>query len=149
MRIYVPSTLTRIRRDESVEATVVHAVTPGLARALPEEDDEGLEYAAFLASADASVSLLATDLAAPRRRVVVVAELAAEAAIPAPGGLPSLVVTNRTIRWRDVVSVHVDDAEAEADVTAAALGDAEALDRSADRDLLWYDATELDVVRAL
>jgi hypothetical protein len=42
----------------------------------------------------------------------------------------------------------VDEAAAEEDVVAALAGDDEAVERLAERDLLWYDASELDRLAA-
>lgn len=149
MRLYLPTTLRAMARPGALRPTRAHAVTPDLAAALAGEDDEALEFAALLAAADASVMLLAEDAAAPRRRVVVVADLPGVRCERRSDDLPSAVEPPAAVPWSAVVSVHVDDGDAEADVAAAARGDAEALDRAAERDLLWYDASELDSVRSL
>lgn len=149
MRFYLPATLLDLDEEDGLTPTAAHSVTPDLAAALPEEDDEGLEFAAMLAAADASVSLLARTPAAPRRRVVVVAEVAKAELEPVADGLPSEVVPPTGVPWSEVVSLHVDDAAAEPDVAAAASGDDDAGERAADRDLLWYDGSELDAVRRL
>ena len=49
--------------------------------------------------------------------------------------------------WYDVVAILVDEPEAEQDVRAAAGGDEEALERAAERDLLWFDVVELADLR--
>lgn len=149
MRLYVPATLAQIHHPAGLRPTAAHAVTPALAAALPAEDREGLELAALLAAADEAVALLALDLEAPRRRVVVAAEVA-DVRTPVHGAeaLPSAVTPPETLGWDHVVSLHVDEPEAEPDVTAAAEGDSAALDRAAERDLLWYDVTELEYLRA-
>lgn len=147
MRVYVPATLLLLADPAGLSPASAHAVTPALAAALPEEDEESLEFAALLAAADESVGLLAADPAAPRRRVVLAVDLDGPAPARA-GGLPSAVAPPAVIPWARVVSLHVDEPEAEADVAAAADGDDEALDRAAERDLLWYDVSELDDLRA-
>jgi hypothetical protein len=68
----------------------------------------------------------------------------------------SAVTVSVPIGVQQVVSVHVDDADAEPDVRAAALavdaadaGDDDArlvVDGAAGNELLWYDVTELDDV---
>ncbi|MDD9205096.1 hypothetical protein PU560_01285, partial [Georgenia sp. 10Sc9-8] len=67
---------------------------------------------------------------------------------PGPDQLPSAVRVTTTVPWPDVVSLHVDEADAAEDVAAASGGDAAALERAADRDLLWYDVVELADLRA-
>lgn len=147
MRLYVPATVRDLDHPDGLAPLSAHASTPALAAALPGEDAESLEYAALLAAADESVALLAADPGAPRRRVVVAADVPG-ALVPA-GPLPSGVAPPAHVPWSRVVSLHVDDADAVPDVTAAALGDDDALDRAAEHDLLWYDVTELAAVRAL
>jgi hypothetical protein len=149
VRLYLPSTLLALADPGGLHPTAAHAVTPGLRAALPDEDAEGLEFAAMLAAADASVLMIADLPAAPRRRVVVVAEVPGPPAVPRPGGLPSAVEPPAVVPWYAVVSLHVDEQDAVADVAAAAAGDEEAGDRAAERDLLWYDISELDEVRRL
>ncbi len=83
-RIYVPTTLTGLRR--LVEAGEL----PGSAEAVvAPDDDEETEYAALLTAADGSAALLS----GPGRRVVIVAE------VPDADG---------PVRLQEVVAVHVD-----------------------------------------
>lgn len=149
VRLYLPTTLSALADPSGLHPPAAHAVTPGLRAAFPDEDAEGLEFAAMLAAADASVLMLADHPAAPPRRVVVVAEVPGPPARPRPGGLPSAVEPPAVVPWSAVVSLHVDEPDAETDVAAAAAGDEEAGDRAAERDLLWYDVSELDEVRRL
>ena len=58
MRIYIPATAADLSAPE-ISARPAHAATAQLARALPEEDEEGLEMSASLCAADASLVLLA------------------------------------------------------------------------------------------
>jgi hypothetical protein len=148
VRLYLPATLRLLIQADGLHPTTAHAVTPELAAVFPEEDEEGLEFAALLAAADDAVALLAEDVTAPRRRVVVVADVAGETPRRTEG-LPSAVVPPAVVPWLAVVSLHVDEGEAEADVAAALDGDGEALERAAERDLLWFDVSELDLVRRL
>lgn len=154
-----------------------HAVTAELEQALPEEDAEGLEYVALLNAADDSLALVAGRPAAPHQRVVVTVEVP-DAAVappgdPAPGDddepVASEVQVTRTVDDVAIVCVHVDEAEAAADIAdvlaaadeesdsedVAEVGEEsdtaldDALQRVTDRDLLWYDWSELrDVPRA-
>src|SRR5579875_742899 len=81
MRIYLPATLAILRallEDGSTgEAPVTaFAVTPALREWYATGDTEELEYIALTGAARASLRLLDLDPAAPRRRAVVVAEVA-------------------------------------------------------------------------
>lgn len=142
MRIYLPATLSELADPEGLGPRVVHAVTPGLRAALPDEDEEGLEYAAQLLAADDSLDLIGTG--APRR-VVVAADVEAEAVTPLgdDDAAPSAVRLLEAVPWDDVACAHVDEPAARPDVTATLAGDEDAADRLAERDLLWFDVTEL------
>jgi hypothetical protein len=143
MRIYLPSTLGELDPRHGLAPRLVHAVTPALRAALPDEDEEGLEFAAQLLAADDSLERLEGQ-SAPRRRVVVAAdvpEVIVESVDDAHA--PSVVRLTSTVGWDDVACAHVDEPAAVADVTAALAGDPHAAERLAERDLLWYDASEL------
>lgn len=158
MRIYLPSTLDELGVSD-LAPRVVHAVTSALRAALPDEDEEGLEYAAQLLAADDSLERLDVAGTAGRRRVVIAADVPealveslveqrddedpAPAAVAATGHAPSAVRLTSRITWRRVACAHVDEAAAEKDVAAALGGDASASERLAERDLLWYDVSEL------
>lgn len=144
MRVYLPATVAQLADPEGLGARVVHAVTPALRTALPDEDDEGLEYAAQLLAADDSLDLLADDDVP--RRVVVAADVPDDAVAPLPDDAavaPSAVRLATPVAWADVACAHVDEEAAEGDVTAARSGDEEAVERLAERDLLWFDVSEL------
>lgn len=146
MRIYIPATAADLSAPE-ISARPAHAVTAQLARALPEEDEEGLEMSASLCAADASLVLLAEPSAdgAADRRIVIAADVDAEAvrelAIE-PDVLPGTVALLGPVPWDDVAALLVDEERAEADVRAARTGDEEAFERAADADLLWFDVSE-------
>ena len=59
------------------------------------------------------------------------------------GGQP--VDIRATVPWDRIVSIHVDEAAAAQDVTAA-LEDDDAIDRAAEHDLLWHDIVEREVL---
>jgi hypothetical protein len=156
----------------TVTARRAHAVTAALVAVLPEEDAEGREYAAFLAAADDSLELVAARARVPLLRVVVSLDVP-ETVVALPGGggfdggaddgqsAPSTVLVTRDVRDVSVIAVHVDEPQAAADIRAVLAAadeesDAEstsdlaetsalddALQRVADRDLLWYDASEV------
>jgi hypothetical protein len=166
MRIYLPATLDELDAvtvtADAARWTVAprgaHAVTAALTRALPDEDEEGLEYAA---------ALVASRPDAPRQRLVVTLEVpdgavqvvGAEDSDDEDAPAPSAVEVLRTVPDVAIVCVHVDEPEAVADVEAVLAAadddgpDADAaldaaIERVGERDLLWYDWSELkDVPR--
>lgn len=161
MRVYLPSTLPALAA--AVAAGEMgsgplngYAVTPALREWYAEGGEEELEYAAMTEAARASLRLLGADSAAPRRRVVVAADVEEDAvAIPRGGQLTDRgsVQVTRGVPLTRVASAHVDDAAAVADVTAAvaALPAAEegdedaqfAVDGAEGHELMWYATQEL------
>ena len=132
---------------------IAHAVTPALREWYVEGDAEELEYAALTNAARASLHQLAADPAAPPRRVVLAADVADAAARPAPDVERAAVRLAGPVALRDVVSAHVDDADAADDVrrALAALPAADAGDEDAqflvdgveDHELGWFAAQEI------
>ncbi|KAE8763930.1 DUF6912 family protein [Georgenia thermotolerans] len=150
MRVYLPATAADLREERGVGPRWAHAVTAALRGALPDEDDEGLEMTATLAAADESVERLAADGSLPRR--VVVAADVPDASVRAPEvlgeeQLETAVEVVAPVPWSAVVAIFVDEPEAADDVAAAAAGNEQALERAAERDLLWYDVVELADLR--
>lgn len=157
MRIYLPATLELLvgarsaaggRTTLDLAPGRAHTVTAALAAALPEEDQEGLEYSAHLAAADDSLGALALAPQAPRLRLVLTLEVPDDVVVDAPGDAailtPSAVDLVAAVVGATLVCAHVDEPEAAADVVATLAGDDAAVERLVERDLLWYDATELD-----
>jgi len=146
VRIYLPVTLDELDADDLPDRRG-HAVTAALRAALPDEDDEGLEFAAQLMAADDSFELLrAAAAAAPRLRVVAsvdVPDAQVEDVSDDDDGAPSLVRIARPVGRSEIACVHVDEPAVAADVAAALAGDASAVERVDDADLLWYDASEV------
>jgi uncharacterized protein DUF6912 len=156
MRVYLPATMARlveVLAAGEVDAPVAFAVTPTLREWYVEGDEEELEYAATTAAARASLRLIASDRATSARRVVLAADVPDASARPAPDVDRAAVRLVDPVPLARVVSVHVDDAAAEADVRAAvgALAGAHAGDDDAqfvvdgveDHELAWYAAQEL------
>jgi len=159
LRVYLPSTLsavTGLLRAGEIGYSPVrgYAVTPALREWYSSGDIEELEYVAMSHAARDSLRLLAADPAAPRRRVVLAAEVAAEqVAVRADFEEPALVQVDGPIRLRDIVSGHVDDAAAGAEVAAAVAaleaadaGDDDArfvVDGAEGYELQWYATQEL------
>jgi len=122
-----------------------HAVTAALRAELPDEDEEGLEYAAQLAAASDSLARIAATADAPRLRLVVSADVA-DASVSVVGPDDPSAVEVGVVAHDAIVCVHVDEPEARSDVERALAGDAEALERLEEADLLWYDVTELGAI---
>lgn len=118
-RVYVPSTIAGLRQlllSGGVGPVPVrgYAVTDELRSGLPGAGEEELEYVALTAAAQESLGLpVDRD---PPRRVVVVAEADSVTPVTGAGGV---VEIDEVLPLRRVVAVHVDAAEADADVTAA------------------------------
>ena len=160
VRVYLPATMSALdllRRTAELGAAplVAHAVTPALREWYAEGDDEELEYVAFTRAAQSALRLLRADPGAPRRRVVVSADMPSTAVVRTDLDLGSSEVRLDTaVPLSAVVAVHVDSPGAEADVAAAAAvveeavaGDPDAqfaVDSAEDHELEWYDVSELD-----
>lgn len=158
MRVYLPATLGMLAAAHErgsyrlPPGLPAHAVTSALREWYTEGDLEELEYAALLDAAASSLRALAAEPESPRRRVVLAADVPDSSARPGSGEASSVVLLDE-VPLRYVVSVHVDEQEAEDDVWAAVAalpaadsGDDEArfaVDEAGGHDLLWYDATEI------
>jgi hypothetical protein len=163
MRVYIPTTLPGLaevhKAGELGPAPLdAYAVTPALREWYVSDDIEELEYAALTRAAQASLRLLAADPGIARRRVVVAVDVPDGAAAydPDRGLDPSALGAVRlaaAVPLGEAVAVHVDCADAEGDVRAAAdaLGAADAGDEDArftvdgaeDHELLWYATQEI------
>jgi hypothetical protein len=129
------------------------AVTPALREAYASGDEEELEYAALTEAARASLRLLAADPAAPPRRVVLAAELAADQVRWDPRSGEPARVTIGAVPLQSLAAAHIDDPEAAADVRgavealpAADAGDEDAkftVDGAEGHELGWYATQEL------
>ncbi|WP_019435194.1 DUF6912 family protein [Streptomyces sp. AA0539] len=148
MRVYLPLTLPGLaalhRTGERGPAPLAAvAVTPAL-RAWygGDADEEELEYAALGEAADASLRLLAADPAAPRRRVVLAAEVPDRAVVPGTDpGAPGAVTLTAPVPLARLAAVHLDAATAEPDIAAALAGGTDADDPG--HELLWYGVQEI------
>ncbi|MFD0923362.1 DUF6912 family protein [Saccharopolyspora rosea] len=160
MRVYVPATVRMLRQlveDRQLQPLggTGFALTPALREAYVSGDTEELEYAAMREAARASLRLIAGDLSgdekAELRRVVVSADVADVTLRP---DLDHAVVKiSGPLEWKNLAAVHVDAAEAEDAVRAAAevideadLGDPDAeftLGEAEDHELAWYAPQEV------
>jgi hypothetical protein len=116
-RIYVPAGVAMLRAladtGELVPAGPVHTVTRELREAHPEADLEDLEYTAFSDAALASLSLVRGPEGDPRR-VVVSADVPGDRVRERPGG--TAADFDGIVKLGKVAAVHVDDAEAAAEI---------------------------------
>ncbi|WP_229072121.1 hypothetical protein [Actinoplanes sp. DH11] len=160
VRVYVPATVPLLAALRSTgqlgeSAVVAHAVTPGLREWYAEGDEEELEYVAFTRAAQGALQLLRHDPAAPRRRVVVSADVPGSTLVREDTELGSSTVRlPAPIALKDVASIHVDGTDAAEVVAAAAdvveealAGDPDAqftVDSAEDHELEWYAVSELD-----
>jgi hypothetical protein len=163
MRVYLPATLPALAgvlgAAEIGPAPVqAFTVTPALREWYASADIGELEYAAMMHAARASLRLLQADTGAPRRRVVLAADVPDEQAGRGGGSgggfeEPTLVLLSVPVPLARVVSGHVDDlaavpdvAEAVAALAAADAGDGDAqflVDGAEGHELLWYATQEL------
>jgi hypothetical protein len=158
VRIYLPGTLRTLRAlvdtgEVGPPPLTGFAVTPDLREWYVDNDAEELEYAAMLEAARGSLRLLDEDPTAPRRRVVVAADMPDSAVTARPDLDRAVVRVARAVPARVVASVHVDGPDAEAAVRAAAdamleadLGDDGAqflVDEAEGHELLWYACQEI------
>jgi predicted short-subunit dehydrogenase-like oxidoreductase (DUF2520 family) len=178
MRVYIPATLPLLAgiaaAGEVGAAYVAYAVTPAIREWYTNADLDELEYAAMSHAARSSLRKLADDPSSPPRRVVISADVSDTAVQPMsnPGdaGERGAVLLVEATPVRRFASVHVDGADARADVRAA-LGALAAtvresgaataslamatdedtqfkLDSVEDHELLWYATQEIpDLLR--
>ena len=163
MRVFLPATTTVLRTlvDEG-RLTGPHTaftVTPQLrefyALSDADADVEELEYAALLAAARASLRLLDVDPLAPRRRVVLAADVPATAVRPIDDADTErgAARVEADVRMKDVASAHIDGSDAEEDIRAAVnvvleadLGSEDAqfvVDQAEGHELAWYATQEI------
>lgn len=156
MRVYLPATVAMLRalRDDGELSAVngtAFALTPALREYYQSGTAEELEYAAMLEAARASLRLISADPDGMPRRVVVAADV--DGVTPRPDLDDAAVRLAGPVPLKVVAAVHVDTAEAEEAVRAAAavidaadLGDPDAeftLGSAEDHELSWYVPQEL------
>jgi hypothetical protein len=164
MRVYVPTTLNGLAAAHAGAGLGpaplrAYAVTPALREWYVSDDLEELEYAALTRAAQASLRLLHADAKAPRRRVVLSADIPDQLVELEPEAEVESIATLGAVRLlkplplSEVASVHLDADDAEQDVTAAAdavaaadAGDEDAhftVDGAEDHELLWFATQEI------
>jgi len=164
MRVYLPSTLPGLAvilaRGEAEPGPLrAFAVTPALRESYASGDEEELEYVAMVAAARESLRMLNADQKAPRRRVVLAADVPDVHVSWQPyDDEPAAVLVGAGIPLADIASGHVDELEAVPDVAAAAdaiiaadVGDDDAsftVDSAEAHELAWYATQELEYLTA-
>lgn len=159
MRVYLPFTLPGLadvlaKGEAGPGPLRAFAVTPALRESYATGDDEELEYVATATAARQSLRLLHADPDAPRRRVVLAADVPdAQVSWQAYDDEPAAVTVGTAVPLAAIVSGHVDELEALADVAAAAdaiaaadAGDDDAsftVDSAEAHELAWYATQEL------
>ncbi len=143
MRVYFPATPPAL-----TDALTGHwepgsgfAVTPRLLDVSSHEDSDLLDEQARDAAALASV----TDLHAPRR-VVIVADCDRSQVTVVPQRHPAAVDVAGRVARDGIACAFVDEEDAAEDAALAATGDHAALERLYERDLLWYDVGEFELL---
>ena len=163
MRVYLPATVTELQAllqpGGIAPPQTAFAVTPALREWYVDDDLEELEYAAMLEAARASLRLLDADPLAPRRRVVVALDAPDDSVEIRDDIDRGVVQLSRPVVIADVASVHVDDADAEEAVAAAAAAIIEAdlggqaaqekVDDAEGYELSWYASQEIALLLEL
>ncbi|MHB1612830.1 MAG: DUF6912 family protein [Actinomycetes bacterium] len=158
MRVYLPTTLSGLAAlvatgEIGPSPLTGYAVTAALREWYPDADVEELEYLALGEAAGASLRML-LDRPVPPRRVVLAADVPDAVVVAAPLVGRAAVHVDQAVPRRRVAAGHLDDADAEAAVSAAvgALSAADAgepravhlVDEAEAYELLWYAGQELD-----
>ncbi|MDQ1289046.1 MAG: hypothetical protein QG622_2612 [Actinomycetota bacterium] len=157
-RVYFPATLHDLARAHATGVfpapAAAHTVTTSIREWYVEGDLEELEYVALTEASEASLRLLAADPDAPRRRVVIAADVAeADVSECADERFRSAARVGSDVPVSAVASVHVDEKSAAGVVAQAIIaldeadrGDDDArfvLDEAEATELLWYDVSEI------
>ncbi|RKT85464.1 hypothetical protein SAMN05421805_118137 [Saccharopolyspora antimicrobica] len=156
MRVYLPATLPMLRQlaeEKQLQPLggTAFALTPALRESYASGDTEELEYAAMREAARASLRLIAGEEKPELRRVVISADV--DEVTLRPDLDHAVVKVSGPVQWKQIAAVHVDAAEAEDAVRAAAevidaadLGDPDAefaLGDAEDHELAWYAPQEV------
>lgn len=158
MRVYVPVTTRVLRRlvdtgELGPPPLTAFAVTPELREWYTSGDLDELEYAALMEAARGSLRLLDEDPTSARRRGVIAADVP-DGQVDVRSDLDRAVVrVTAAIPMREVAALHMDGAQAEEVVAAAAAAILEAdlggedakflVDEAEGQELLWFASQEV------
>lgn len=158
MRLYVPATLTDLR---GVTDTItlgprrVHAATDELTNELATDgvtDIEEIEYVAHLAAAHDSLMAIIENPDVPWRRLVISVDVPDHLVGPVSASDDDTPASARELIGEalavPIVCVHVDEIDAAAEIEKVLGGDHAAIDDLVDRELLWYDVSEIPEITA-
>ncbi len=162
MRVYLPATLSSLAEavaagEHGSAPLTAFAVTPALrewySNSSADDETDELEYAAFTEATRGALRLLDADPFAPRRRVVISADVADELVTARPELDRAVVRVSQPVPVRRWACVHVDGVEARDAISSAAaavipadLGDPDAqftVDAALGHELEWYDTSEI------
>ena len=167
MRVFIPGTTTILRgvldtgglQADGDDPLTGFAVTSAVRERYTDGNEEELEYVALLLAARGSLRLLDLDPGSVRRRVVLAVEVPPSDVTVIDDVEPGAVRVSRTVAMSDIASVHVDDADAEDAVRAAArvMIEADLGDESAEQivedtegfELSWYANQEIGALLEL
>ena len=115
-----------------------YAVTERLMEISAFDDPDELAEQARDAAAEDSIVVLGS-----RLRLVVAIDMSRADVAPVPDAHPAAVTIAGRVMADSIACFFLDEPDAEADARAAAGGNEKALERLEERDLLWYDVSEL------
>lgn len=140
MRVFVPGSVRELGHYASGnwEPDRGYAVTERLMDISAYDDPDELAEQARDAAAEDSIVVLGSPL-----RLVVAIDVSRADCAPAPDAHPAAVTLAGRVMPASIACIFLDEADAAADARAAAGGDEEALERLEERDLLWYDVSEI------
>lgn len=141
MRVFVPGSIGDIKHYSSGhwEPDRGYAVTERLMEISAFDDPDELAEQARDAAAEDSIVVLGS-----RLRLVVAIDVSRADVAAVPDAHPAAVTVTGRVMPDSIACIFLDEPGAADDARAAAGGDEEALERLEERDLLWYDVSELD-----
>ena len=140
MRVFVPGTVDELGHYASGhwEPERGYTVTERLMDISAYDDPDELAEQARDAAAEDSIIVLGS-----RLRLVVAIDISRADVAPVPDAHPAAVTVTGRVMQDSIACIFLDEPDAADDARAAAGGDEAALERLEERDLLWYDVSEL------
>ena len=140
MRVFVPGSIDELRHYSSGhwEPERGYAVTERLLEISAYDDPDELAEQARDAAAEDSIVVQGS-----RLRFVIAIDVSRADVAPVPDAHPAAVTMTGRVMADSIACFFLDEAGAAEDARAAAGGDEDALERLDERDLLWYDVSEI------